>query len=101
MNLTTNDKIVFQEIIRECCYEFCATATKIASNCDMTYAEVRRYMYGLVRKGLVQFGDGVIDDCESITGVYLLDGYGEPTDFEWGDYIEQDMISYYKGKGVL
>jgi hypothetical protein len=100
MKLNTTEQNVLTTIIDACYYDFFADAKYIANICDLTVAQAKGYMGDLIKKNLVVTGE--VDACDGkLTGVHSVDPDGVMVSFGCDEYSEEDMLTFYKNKGVL
>lgn len=100
MNLNTTEKNVLIAIIDACYDDYFADAQDIASSCKLTIAQAKGYMGDLIKKGLIVAGE-VDAGNGNFTGVHSVDADGMAIGFGCDEYTEEEMLTYYKNKGVL
>lgn len=98
MKLNTTEKNVLIKIIDACHEDYFADAQDIARSCKLTISQAKGYMGDLIKKGLVVHGE--VEEY-GYTGVHSLSVDGHAIAFGCDNYSEEDMLTFYKNKGVL
>ena len=100
MKINQTEKNVLLAIIETCYEDYFATAEDISRACKLTVSQAKGYMGDLIKKELIAIGE-VDTFREIIKGVHSLDVDGHGIGFGCDRYEEEEMLTFYKNKGVL
>ena len=98
MKINTTEKSVLLHIIDECYNDFFADAESISNACNITIAQAKGYMGSLIKKGLCV--DGEVEEY-GYQGIHSLNYDACPIGFGCDSYSQEEMLTFYKNKGVL